>query len=57
MSNPAAIIRSLKYFVFSSNLSRNAVFALRMSKTLFDAPTIEGAKEFENKYGFSRYAR
>ena len=54
MSNPAAMMRSLKYFVLCSNLSRNSVVDDKMSNTLLAAPTIAGAKELENKYGRER---
>ena len=37
--------------MLSQSLSRRSVVELNNSRTAFEAPTIEGASEFENKYG------
>ena len=48
-SKPAAKIFSLKYFVFTSSLSRSSVVFDNKSNTAMEAPAIDGAKVFENK--------
>ena len=37
-----------------SNLSLNSVEELKISNTLMAAPTIEGARELEKRYGLDR---
>ena len=57
MSKPSFAISSRKSFVFASSLSRNAVDSVSISSTFSDAPTMLGARVFENKYGRERWRR
>ena len=54
ISKPASVIFLRKYAVFSQSLSRRSVVELNRSRTAIDAPTIEGASEFEKRYGRDR---
>ena len=51
ISKPALLIFSLKYLAFDINLFFRSLFDERVSITLIDAPTIDGAKVFEKRYG------
>ena len=55
MLNFRSVMAARKNLVFASSRSRSSVERVQISSALSEAPTIDGATEFENRYGRERW--